>query len=178
MKQLLIIIILLFWGGAAFSQQTIFASCPRQYSVFAVGPYASALSAFISVKPEESRVEYGYGFGGRFQIRPVERVSLTSGLAYNKIGDIARFYDLPIVLNYHAERNIVASAGPALFFDVRDNSIGSATPEIGLIAGLRYRSTGIQFIFLPENIVFDEDIGEIERFIGLGVSMSIMFSFF
>ena len=147
----------------------------RNHPIITIGPAGGVIASFVSFDSGEAMFKYGYSYGGRMHIRPIEQLSFTTGFSYNKIIDTSTFYDVPAVINYTTKNSLTLSLGPVFFFDAYEGRFNTKEKKVGFAAGIQRHSFGIYFLRIPTQLVFKETTDKVTGFIGLYMSMEIQF---
>ena len=121
----------------------------RDFPTFLLGPDAGG--SIILTHSEEAGLKshFQYRFGAFMHIRPVHSLGLATGFKYNRIVNLADYYELPLMVHFYGKGNGAFFLGPNLIYEANGSQTDFSTPELGFTLGAGSQRGGIYLSYHP-----------------------------
>ena len=121
----------------------------RDFPTFLLGPDAGGSIILTHSESAGLKSHFHYRFGAFMHIRPVHSLGLATGFKYNRIVNLAEYYELPLMVHFYGKGNGAFFVGPNLIYEANGSQTDFNTPELGFTLGAGSQRGGIYLSYHP-----------------------------
>jgi len=144
----------------------------HDYSTLSIIPEIGGAANFVQSQSNENKFFYGYNLGCNIELRPLTNFGLTSGYTYNKFINSINYSEMPILINYFTNNDLIFMAGPVIYFNPNAKQYGSPDPSVGVALGMG--KPGFKFLlYLNENHPLLNLVENMKYFVGIGIRIDL-----